>query len=68
MVIGVEASQRPLEDVAEPLTAQEADQTEEGVSNRGGARDRDDRSIDLRDRERKTTSTGPAASSIRRYH
>jgi MFS family permease len=68
MVIGVEASQRPLEDVAEPLTAQGADRTEEGVSNRGGARDRDDRSIDLRGRERETTSTGPAASSMRRYH
>jgi MFS family permease len=68
MILGVEASQRPLEDIAQPLTAQEADQTGDGVRNKGVASDRDDRSIDLRDRERETTSTGPAASSMRRYH
>ena len=66
MVLGVEAAQRSLEDVAEPLTAQEADRSEDGVS------DRDDRSIDLRDghrdRDRELTSTGPAVSSMRRYH
>jgi hypothetical protein len=54
MVLGVEASQRTLEDVATPLTAQDAE-------------DRD-RSIDLRDRDGGLTSTGPAASSMRRYH
>ena len=54
MVLGVEASQRSLEDVAEPLTAQDAD---------GG-----DRTIDLRDRDREPAATGPAVSSMRRYH
>ena len=59
--LGVDAEQRSLEDVAEPLTAQDAD---EPAADRGGDRDE----IDLRDRDRETVPSGPAASSMRRYH
>ena len=63
--LAVNAEQRSLEDVAEPLTAQDAERSTAG---RGG---RDE--IDLRDRgrdrdERETVPSGPAASSMRRYH
>jgi MFS family permease len=54
MILGVEAAQRSLEDVAEPLTAQDAEEPDEES---GTGRDR-------RDREQ----SGPAASSMRRYH
>ena len=59
--LAVDAEQRSLEDVAEPLTAQDAD---EPAADRGGDRDE----IDLRDRDRETVPSGPAASSMRRYH
>jgi len=59
--LAVDAEQRSLEDVAEPLTAQDAD---ESAADRTGDRDE----IDLRDRDRETVPSGPAASSMRRYH
>ena len=60
--LAVDAEQQSLEDIAEPLTAQDADRSED----RGDAGGRDE--IDLRDRERETVPSGPAASSMRRYH
>jgi MFS family permease len=59
MFLAVNAEQKSLEDVAEPLTAQDAE-----ASRADGDRDE----IDLRDRERETVPSGPAASSMRRYH
>jgi MFS family permease len=59
MFLAVNAEQKSLEDVAEPLTAQDAEAS-------GADGDRDE--IDLRDRERATVPSGPATSSMRRYH
>jgi MFS family permease len=68
LVLGVNAEQRSLEDIATPLTAQDAD--EERGSRPDGRRDRGD-TIDLRDRELETASARGSddfASARRRYH
>jgi MFS family permease len=68
LVLGVNAEQRSLEDIATPLTAQDAD--EERGSRPDGRRDRGD-TIDLRDRELETASVRGSddfASARRRYH
>ncbi len=61
--LAVDAEGRSLEDIAEPLTAQDAEAS--GADHRGDY-DRDE--VDLRDGDRETVSSGPAASSMRRYH
>jgi MFS family permease len=65
--LAVDAEQRSLEDVAEPLTAQDADQDATGAPDRDSDREIDLRDRD-RDRDRETVPSGPAASSMRRYH
>jgi MFS family permease len=62
--LGVEAAQRSLEDVAAPLTAQDADEEQSS----GDEDDKDERVIDLRDRDRDRESTYGSGSSLRRYH
>jgi MFS family permease len=73
--LAVNAEKRSLEDIAEPLTAQEAEQGTDGGK-------RDDREIDLRDREKVSAGGGSdwddddleanrragTTSSLRRYH
>jgi MFS family permease len=61
LVLGVHAAQRSLEDIAQPLTAQDAEPEPEG----------DDRTIDLRDRALAGSDgadDGYGPSSRRRYH
>jgi len=63
--LAVDAEQRSLEDVAEPLSAQDAKQ--EGAGGQGDARE-----IDLRDdrgeRDEDYAGSSPVGSSMRRYH
>ncbi|MEO7981135.1 MAG: MFS transporter [Sporichthyaceae bacterium] len=61
--LAVDAEGRSLEDIAEPLTAQDAD-----ASGADHSADYDRDEVDLRDGDRETVSSGPAASSMRRYH
>ncbi len=62
--LAVNAEQRSLEDIAAPLSAEDAEREGAGT---------DGRDIDLRDRDRDgdgepAASGGPATSSMRRYH
>jgi MFS family permease len=67
LVLGVHAAQRSLEDIAQPLTAQDAEEDSDDTDSGG-------RSIDLRDREPASTPatssrpTDDFTSSRRRYH
>jgi MFS family permease len=74
LFLGVNAEQRPLEDIATPLTAQDTEDT--GDTNAEHESPGDDHPIDLRNRERELVGTGahraPPAdsgrSAMRRYH
>ncbi|MDQ1615525.1 MAG: hypothetical protein QOJ60_1464 [Actinomycetota bacterium] len=59
LFLGVEAAQRSLEDIAPPLSAEDADHDDRGAGDGGG-------SIDLRDREREMAGAGGGVSTAGR--